>query len=356
MIIQGQYNTAKIFTENVDPTCLSQIKSFLDSPLSENSNIRVMPDCHAGKGCVIGFTMTITDKVCPNLVGVDIGCGMLTLELDKKISPKDFVKLCKHVPSGFKQVHSTPKFNFDYSKFKYQIGHLDHIKCSLGTLGSGNHFIELNENENKKQYVVIHTGSRSLGLQIAAYYQNIAFEKAGNQNPLSWLEGEDMENYLHDMKLAQEYAIANRANIRNILEKKGLSISNSFETVHNYISFEDYILRKGAISAKLGEKVLIPLNMKDGSLLCEGLGNPDWNFSGPHGAGRRLSRSQANDTIKLEDFIKSMKGIYSETVCVKTIDESPFCYKRPKDIINSISGESVVIKEKLKVLANFKGV
>ena len=339
----------KVFAKTIENTCKEQLEQFMKSEASVGAKVRIMPDTHAGKGCVIGFTMTIQDRVVPNLVGVDIGCGMLALEVEK-VDPKDFIKMCKKVPVGNK-VHQKPMVDFDLSGLVTKIDdkRKEHIRCSLGTLGSGNHFIELNEMSDGKMLVVIHTGSRNLGVQVCQYHQSLA-----GKGDLAYLQGQQMKDYLNDMKITQKYAQVNRQMIKEILIQNGLKVTSEFETVHNYISFDDMILRKGAISCHKGEKVLIPLNMRDGSLIGIGKGNEDWNYSGPHGAGRLMSRGEAKRKVTLEQFQESMKGIYSETVLTETIDESPMCYKDASEIKELIK-ETVDIVDHVKVLANFKG-
>lgn len=272
-------------------------------------------------------------------------CGMLALRLRTPISPEEFVARCKKIPVGFNG-HQTSIETFDLSGFNAEIKNPERIQCSIGTLGSGNHFIELNEDKNGNQYVVIHTGSRNLGVQVCTYHQNIA-----GKDPLAYLEGERLQDYLSDMYLAQKYSVLNRNVIAHLLD---LDISYSFQTIHNYIDFEDNILRKGAIACRETEKVIIPLNMRDGSLIGIGKGNPDWNFSGPHGAGRVMSRNQARKELSFEQFKNSMKGIYSETVLPETIDEAPMVYKDSNEI-KSIVQDTITIDEHIKVIANFKG-
>lgn len=345
--LEGNYGAATIHAVTVEQEVRDQVQSFLNHRAAEGSRIEIMPDTHAGKGCVIGFTQTISDRVCPNLVGVDIGCGMLALKLRTKISPQEFVAHCRKVPVGT-NIHQKPLVDFDLSHLHAEVSQPDRILRSIGTLGSGNHFIELEQDSCGDQYVVIHTGSRSLGVKVCNYHQTLAL---GNNDPLAYLQGERMQDYLDDMLITQEYARLNRSLIAQIL---GFDVEESFETVHNYISFKDMVLRKGAISCHLGEKVLIPLNMRDGSLIGIGKGCEGWNKSGPHGAGRVLSRSQARRLITLEQFQKSMQGIYSETVLQETIDESPMAYKNSEEIISLVT-ETIDIVDHLQVLANFKG-
>lgn len=381
----------KIFAETVEYEALDQIKRLANYPAYIGSTIRVMPDCHAGKGCTIGTTMTLTDAVTPNLVGVDIGCGMLCIKL--KDTDIDLQKLDevihRYVPAGF-DIHEQPWVKTDM---------LDELLCfssvdtdrtvkSLGTLGGGNHFIELDRSEhNGYFYLVIHTGSRHLGVQVAKFYQDLAVKKLNEmgqvkkdlidrlkaegrekdiqtelkklQKPacskeLAHLTGSDFNNYLHDMEICQKYASLNRRTIADIILKKmNLRKISSFETVHNYIDTKNMILRKGAVSAQDGEVLIIPMNMRDGSLICVGKGNPDWNCSAPHGAGRLMSRSKAKEQVSMDDYRESMQGIYTTTVCEGTLDESPMVYKPVEEIKRCIQ-DTVVIIEIIKPVYNFK--
>lgn len=356
MIISGKYTDAFVFTDNIEPECTKQIKNITDNENFKFSRIALMPDCHAGKGCCIGFTQTLNfnTPVCPNLVGVDISCGMLCAELTDDVTPDEFLNACNNVPVG-KKVHDvlTPNLSvygpiIDLIKVDIKEKR-DYILKSIGTLGGGNHFIELNVSEKTgKKYVVIHSGSRHLGVLVCEYWMS----KAKGEGDLKFLTGEDKEGYLYDTYVANAYASINRY---EILKELGFKFSNSFETIHNYIDPHTLILRKGAISAKHGEMCLIPMNMRDGSLLCEGLGNVDWNFSAPHGAGRLMSRGKAKKNISLEDYKTSMKGIVSNSVRTETIDESPMVYKSANEIESLIDGKCVKVLDHLKVLANHKG-
>ena len=353
MIISGKYTDAYVFTDNIEPECVEQIKNIVDNEHFKYNHIALMPDCHAGKGCCIGFTQHVMDSVCPNLVGVDIGCGMLCAELAEDISTDDFLNACKNVPVG-KHVHETlnPEM-LKYCGMLYALftkfGNGDYLLKSIGTLGGGNHFIELNVSEKTgKKYVVIHSGSRNLGVKVCEYWMS----KATGEGDLKFLTGENMQMYLHDVMIAQSYASVNRY---EILRELGFKVKTSFETIHNYIDPEFMILRKGAISALMGEKCLIPMNMRDGSLLCEGLGNLEWNMSAPHGAGRLMSRAKAKKSITLSDYQNSMKGIASNSVRAETIDESPMVYKDAIEIESLIDGKTVKVLDHLKVLANHKG-
>lgn len=325
----------KIFAETLEPAALAQIESLN----YENSKIRIMPDAHAGSGCTIGTTMTVTGSINPNLVGVDIGCGMLTIklcpgeidfnELDSTIREK--------VPFGF-NVHASPVASFDFSGLRC-IEHVDVNRAglSIGSLGGGNHFIEIDKSENNSgNYLVIHSGSRKLGADICRYYAGV--------------ENFSMDDYLNDMYIAQRYASMNRETIANLI---GLNEVDRMETIHNYIDFNRMILRKGAVSAEHGERLLIPINMRDGSLLCVGKGNEDWNYSAPHGAGRLMSRGEAKKRLSIDDYKDSMLGIYTTCVSSKTLDEAPMAYKPMNEIIRCIEPTCTVI-DVLKPLYNFK--
>lgn len=421
MNIKGKYANAKIFTDLIDDETVGQVIGVLNSPVVENQKVRIMPDCHAGAGCVVGTTMTIGDKIIPNLVGVDIGCGMLVVELGHlNMQLEDLKKLDevvqKYVPAGFNINEDSSNWKYFNSNmkpeewfkqfrcYKYLKGKETMFANSLGSLGGGNHFVECDKDDNDNYYLVIHSGSRNLGLVVATYYQNIAikscndkkeelqtkieeYKQAGKFTEISnmikefreshtpvnkdlcYLTGKEMEDYLYDMELCQKYASASRkAMAINILsyyfnlkfwkiDDSLIKFSNKefsyFETIHNYINFEDNILRKGAVSARLGEKLLIPMNMRDGSLVCVGKGNDDWNQSAPHGAGRLMSRREAKEQIDLKDFEDSMQGIYSTTVNQSTLDESPMAYKPMDSIVNNIK-DTVKIINIIKPVYNFK--
>lgn len=394
--LRGRYNTAKVFTDLIDENAVSQIIELLNQPMSEGQQIRIMPDVHAGAGCTIGTTMTITDKAVPNLVGVDIGCGMETVRI--KESFLEVQKLDKvirsEIPSGFsirKKIHRYMD-KLDITEL-YCSKAVDLVRAekSLGTLGGGNHFIEADKGEDGSVYIVIHSGSRHLGLEVAKYYQDEAYKRLNScskaevealikklksegkekqiqkelkkltntkrtdiPRPLAYTEGDLFEQYIHDMKIVQEYAMLNRqAMMDEIIKNMGLHVRDSFSTIHNYIDTEKMILRKGAVSAQTGETLLIPINMRDGSLICTGKGNPDWNCSAPHGAGRVLSRGEAKATLTLSEFKKQMEGIYSTSVSRETIDESPMAYKSIEDIVSNI-GDTVDIEDTIKPIYNFK--
>ncbi len=406
----------KIFTDNIEENALAQIKELLSIDVFADKKIRIMPDVHAGTGCVIGFTSNLGDKVIPNIVGVDIGCGMRILNLGK-LTDIDFHTFHEHiranVPSGM--IVREDRFGFKtlvgeemdiYREAKRLVTELycyreikdsSRINKAIGSLGGGNHFIELDKDDDDNVYLVIHTGSRNLGKQVADIYQTKAvkhltdgadeFEEtvrrtieeykiAGRRSELQnvikkmrmehqeadpslppalcYVEGEAREHYLHDMRLCQRWAVFNRRLISLLLLRffPDVTVLDEFESVHNYIS-DDNIIRKGSISAAEGERCIIPLNMRDGSLLCTGKGNPDWNCSAPHGAGRILSRTQAYEKITMEDFEESMRGIYSESVTDFTRDESPMAYKPASEIIANID-DTVNINTIIRPIFNFK--
>lgn len=406
--LRGKYNTCKVFTDNIENAAIGQLTALLNQESVANSKIRIMPDCHSGAGCVIGTTMTLKDKVIPNLVGVDIGCGMLVVKLkEKRIDlPNLDSVIRKHIPAGF-EIHSEPKTfktRIDIERLRcYPKANLNVMRAyqSVGTLGGGNHFIEIDKDSEGNLYLVIHTGSRNLGKQVAEYYQDLGYERikaafnddkyevekkklieklkaAGqakligselekmrqkrcNDKPsipyeLAYVEGQDFEDYIEDMKKVQMYAADNRAEIaRLILKHAKLTEVERFETIHNYIDTDNMILRKGAVSANYGEKLLIPINMRDGSLICIGKGNPDWNSSAPHGAGRLMSRSQAKQSLTVSEFKKTMDeaGIYTTSVGRDTLDEAPMAYKPMEEIIANIEN-TVGIVQIIKPIYNFK--
>lgn len=401
--IKGKFSSAIIYTDTVEDTALDQLMLLCDQPFTENCKIRIMPDCHAGTGCVIGFTADLGDKVIPNIVGVDIGCGMLTVELGK--CTIDFERfdntLRSTVPSG-KNVHEGRIVRFPDLQQLHCYRYLKdskRIERSIGTLGGGNHFIELDRDDDGMVYLIIHTGSRNLGTQVANHYQHLAYELSLGKDELfekqmrlieeykamgrrkeiqqaikelhksfkpkmptlprelCYLTGEYREMYLHDMKICQEFAVLNRKTIaQSILNGyfgKDIDCFEYFETIHNYIDMEYNIIRKGAVSAKQGEKLLIPINMKDGSLICTGKGNPEWNFSAPHGAGRLFSRTAAKEMFSVEEFRQVMQGIYTTSVNENTLDESPFAYKNMDDIVGNIA-PTADITAVIKPIYNFK--
>lgn len=353
----------KFFTKNVEQRAKEQCELIQKTNTFKNAKIRIMPDVHAGKGCVIGFTATNFKNVIPEIVGVDVGCGVRVVCLGKQ--EIDFEKLDnvihKNIPSG-RSIHqkAIKDFNLDDLITSLTPQSRSRIKQSLGTLGGGNHFIEIDEDDKGNKYLLIHTGSRKLGTDICQYYRDKMADRlhlsdeAKKTQELIELDEELTTEYLHDMKIAQEYAAANRQCIaEQIIQAMDWCIQYEFESVHNYIDLEHSIIRKGAISAQKGELCVIPLNMRDGSIIGIGKGNEDWNYSAPHGAGRIMSRKKAKENISLEDFQKAMNGIYSTSICKKTLDESPFVYKEPKDIISPIQ-ETVEIQTIIKPIYNFK--
>lgn len=394
--IIGQKNSAKVFIDKIDELSETQILTLCNQDFVKESKIRIMPDVHAGAGCTIGTTMTIKDKVVPNLVGVDIGCGMETILLEEKsIDLEKFDKfIYDNIPSGMNIRKYPHKYSLDVE--------IDELKClqyikefralkSIGTLGGGNHFIEIDKDNEGNLYIVIHSGSRHLGKEVAEYYQEEAYrelnncskkiinevinnlKEQGKQNEISstikqmkkqiitdipkalaYTSGYLFDDYIHDMKIVQKYAVLNRKTIADELIKGlGLTVKEEFTTIHNYIDTDSMILRKGAVSAQKGEKLLIPINMRDGSLICIGRGNEDWNYSAPHGAGRLYSRNQAVKNFTVEEFEASMDGIYTTSINEDTLDECPMAYKTMDDIVNNISPTADIVKI-IKPIYNFK--
>ncbi|MEG0371478.1 MAG: RtcB family protein, partial [Clostridium sp.] len=334
--INGKYATASVFASTIDDSATIQIRELCNEKFMKGSNIAIMPDVHAGMGCTIGTTLTITNKVVPNLVGVDIGCGVITLCLSKveiDLNRLDNI-IRKFIPSG-KNIRVKPhKFvkNIKLEDLKCRdIVNINRAELSLGTLGGGNHFIEINKSDDEEIFLCVHSGSRHLGVETAQYYQALAVKKHSNDvnlPSLAYLDGDDFHDYIHDMKIIQEYASLNREAIAyKILEELEIKPQYQFNTIHNYIDTDRMILRKGAVSAGKNDMLLIPINMRDGSLICRGLSNPLWNYSAPHGAGRLMSRTESKKNISLKDFKESMKGIYSTTVSNSTLDEAPMAYK-----------------------------
>ncbi len=394
--LRGEYNEAKIFTDIVDEASISQVLLLLNQEFVSESKIRLMPDIHAGAGCTIGTTMTITDKIVPNLVGVDIGCGMESVRVkETHIELQKLDKLIyNNIPSGFNVREKKHKY-FDEINLEnlFCFKYIDQKRAekSLGTLGGGNHFIEADKDDEGNIYIVVHSGSRHLGVEVANYYQeegykslngstkkdidnlisdlkaqgrereiqkSIAALKDTNRTniprQLAYVSGELFEQYIHDMKIVQKYAELNRqAMIHEIVKGMKLHVMEQFTTIHNYIDTEAMILRKGAVSAKKGEKLLIPINMRDGSLICIGKGNADWNQSAPHGAGRLMSRSAAKKTFTVSEFKKQMSDIYTTSVNKDTLDECPMAYKGIDDIVNNI-GDTVDVIQVIKPIYNFK--
>ncbi|WP_298650580.1 RtcB family protein [uncultured Proteiniphilum sp.] len=388
-IINSIGNETKIFADTFEYEAYDQVKALANFAPYLNAKIRVMPDGHVGKGCTVGTTMTITDKITPNLVGVDIGCGMLTTKLhEKEINLPELDRVIKkEVPSGF-AIRGEAVAKFDFSDLRCaKHADLGRALLSIGTLGGGNHFIEVNKGEDNSLYLVIHSGSRHLGVNVWKYYQDLAWKnvnevstirkeriddlkKQGRKKEietelkklrkppaskdLAYLEGSDFDDYLNDMQIVQRFASRNRETMANvILAEMGLTIAHQFETVHNYIDIRHKILRKGAVSAHKGEILLIPVNMRDGSLICRGKGNEDWNYSAPHGAGRLMSRSKAKELLSMDEYEESMRGIYSSTVSQSTLDEAPQAYKPMEEIMSAIA-DTVDVIEVIKPIYNFK--
>ena len=394
-VLNGKYGEAKIFADSADEESISQVISLLNQPFVEGEKVRMMPDIHAGAGCTIGTTITVTDKICPNLVGVDIGCGMLAVRLkEKDINFKDLDEtIRRNVPSGF-SIRTKAHKNADSID-------LSQLKCvrscntnkgylSIGTLGGGNHFIEVDKDSEGHLWLVIHSGSRHMGLEVASYYQKAAVMAITSADPMAvddlilafrkehrekeiqsalktlgpkysnvpkslcWLEGQLFGDYVHDMALMQRYADLNRRTMAEVIIT-GLHphAKETFTTTHNYLDVGHKILRKGSVSAQEGEKLLIPMNMRDGSLICTGKGNPDWNYSAPHGAGRLMSRSAAKEALSMKEYREEMAGIWTTSVSRATIDESPMAYKPMEEIIRNI-GETAEIVDIIKPVYNFK--
>lgn len=396
--IKGKKNTALCYATVVEEEAIEQIRRMCDYEFTEGSKIRIMPDVHAGKGCTIGTTMTVVDKAVPNVVGVDIGCGMYTVNLGKAdIDLEKFDEAAHFVPSGM-NVWEGRQERFDLTGLRCyrELKDAKRLERSLGTLGGGNHFIEIDRAADGTNYMVIHSGSRNLGKQVAELYQRLAinlsrgygdylekrdeiirtYKEQGRKTEiqaalkqLHWevyesetpipedlccLSGKYLEDYLFDVVICQRFARRNREKMAEvILERTGIVGGEAFHTIHNYIDTEEMILRKGAIAAHKGEKVLIPINMRDGSVLAIGKGNPEWNYSAPHGAGRVMSRTKAKNTLSMEEYQETMKGIFTTSVNENTLDEAPMAYKSLEDIIDVIR-ESVDVIDVMKPIYNFK--
>ena len=394
--IRGRMNTAICYAKVIEQEAVEQIRRMCDHEFTQGSRIRIMPDVHAGKGCTVGTTMTIQDKVVPNIVGVDIGCGMYTVTLGKEALDLERLDAAAHfIPSGM-NVWEERQEPFDLTQLRCypELKHITRLECSLGTLGGGNHFIEVDVAGDGTQFLVVHSGSRNLGKQVAEHYQRLAIDlnkgkeeyltrrgalieeykaagrekeiqaalkklhrksrKATMPEDLCFLYGSYLEDYLHDVELCQRFARRSRERMAEILlERTGLEGRDAFHTIHNYIDTRERILRKGAIAAHAGERVLIPINMRDGSVLAVGKGNPEWNYSAPHGAGRVLSRTAAKAKLDMEEYRREMAGVYTTSVNEATLDEAPMAYKSLEDIIDVIA-ESVDVTEVLKPIYNFK--
>ena len=396
--IIGQFNTAKCFTGQLEDVAREQLREVCDTEAFSSSKIRIMPDVHAGKGCTIGTTMTITDKIVPAMVGVDIGCGMYTVYLgniDVDFEKVDEAAHC--IPCG-REVWDGRYERFDLTVLRCyrELKHATRLERSLGTLGGGNHFIEIDVDENGGKYLVIHSGSRNLGTQVAEHYQSLAVDlNAGKEDyyrkreeiirtykeqgrraeiqtalkalereykakepslpkDLCYLYGSFMEDYLHDVDICQKFAERSRARMAEIIiERCGFTAIETFQTIHNYIDVNEMILRKGSVSAKAGEKLLIPINMRDGSLICVGKGNEDWNYSAPHGAGRLMSRTAAFERLTMAEYEREMEGIYTTCVVPDTLDESPMAYKSMDEIVENIEPTAEIIC-RIKPIYNFK--
>lgn len=363
LVIKGRYNNAIVYTCNIESSAVSQIQALCDQEFVKGSRIRIMPDVHTGVGCTIGTTMTIRDKVVPNLVGVDIGCGMEVIKLEnKQVNLEKLDELIyEKIPSGFNIRNKEHQFidEIDLNQLKCKsLVDLKRARLSIGTLGGGNHFIEVDKDSEGCLYLVIHSGSRHLGHEVASLYQKEAFKALGKDTdipkPLAYVSGKLFEDYIHDMKIIQRFADLNRkAMAHEIIKNMKLQVVSRFTTIHNYIDTQHMILRKGAVSAQKGEVLLIPINMRDGSLICIGKGNPEWNYSAPHGAGRIMSRNQAKESLTLSQFKETMKGIYTTSVNKDTLDECPLAYKPIGEIINNI-GDTVEIIDNIKPIYNFK--
>ena len=394
--VSGQYNTAKIFTDVVDQASIAQVIALCNQEFVQGSRIRLMPDVHAGAGCTVGTTMTITDKVVPNLVGVDIGCGMETVRLrEDHLEMQQLDKVIrKTIPSGFEIRDKAHRYASQINLEELRCArHADLLRAekSVGTLGGGNHFIEVDRDDQGQLYLVVHSGSRHLGLQVANFYQNAGYQRLNRSDPqseqaliaelkaqgkeksiqkelkklrntkrtaipkpLAYVSGALFDDYLHDMELVQKFAALNRqAMVDEILKGMKLHAEEQFTTIHNYIDTGEMVLRKGAVSAKAGERLLIPMNMRDGSLICTGLGNEDWNHSAPHGAGRLMSRAQAKQSFTVSAFQKEMAGIYTTSVSSATLDECPMAYKPMEAIVDNIA-PTVKIERVIHPVYNFK--
>lgn len=394
--IKGKYNEAKIFTDVVDSASIAQVLELCNQEFAAGSRIRLMPDIHAGAGCTIGTTMTIKDKVVPNLVGVDIGCGMETIRVrEHHIELQKLDKLIyERIPAGFSIREKTHRYFNQIDLNELYCSHsvnLMRAEKSIGTLGGGNHFIEVDKDDEGNLYIVVHSGSRHLGVEVANYYQDEGYKILNGTNKdsiediisrmkregrakeiekelkrlknlkqtkipktLAYVSGDLFEQYIHDMRVVQHFAALNRKAIMDeIIKGMNLHVEEQFTTIHNYIDTTAMILRKGAVSAQAGEKLLIPINMRDGSLICTGKGNEDWNYSAPHGAGRLMSRSEAKQSFTVSEFKKQMENIYTTSVSHSTLDECPMAYKNMHDILDNID-PTVIVEKIIRPIYNFK--
>ncbi|MBR4861332.1 MAG: RtcB family protein [Firmicutes bacterium] len=396
--IKGKLNTAICYAKVVEDEAIEQIRRMCDYPLTEGCQVRIMPDVHAGKGCTVGTTMTISGKACPNIVGVDIGCGMYTVKLaDREIDFEKVDEAAHFIPSGMNVWEGRlERFDLENLRCYRQLRDTRRLERSLGTLGGGNHFIEIEVSKDGTYYLIIHSGSRNLGKQVAEIYQQLAidlhmgkedffrqrdeiietYKAEGRRSEIQkalkelqdnyetqqlevpadicWLYGSFLEDYLHDVEICQTFARKSREKMAEIiLQRTGMTAVEAFHTIHNYIDTDEMILRKGAIAAHKGEKVLIPLNMRDGSVIAVGRGNPEWNFSAPHGAGRLMSRTKAKEALSMEAYKEAMAGIYTTSVSEKTLDEAPMAYKSIDAIIDVIA-DTVDIIDIMKPVYNFK--
>lgn len=396
--VDGKYNNALCYCSELEKTAAGQIKAVCDQEVFADSRIRIMPDVHAGMGCTIGTTMTVQDKIVPGMVGVDIGCGMETIRImEKKL---DFDKLDSiirsEIPNGrdIRDTEHSLNSQIDLEKLCCA-EHVNLVRArkSIGTLGGGNHFIEVNQDNEKNLYIVVHSGSRHLGNEVSRYYQNEGFEalcgstrfqidamiqemkEQGRSKEISkklkqlrkerakatpvpkdlaYVEGVLFDEYIHDMKVVQKFAALNRKAMVDVIVKgMGVTVKEQFTTVHNYIDIDEMILRKGAISAQKGEKILIPINMRDGSLICIGKGNPEWNYSAPHGAGRIMSRKDAFENLSMQEYTEQMEGIYTTCINRRTLDEAPMAYKPINEIVEQIEPTAEILC-RIKPLYNFK--
>lgn len=394
--VNGKYNQAIIYTDVVDEASIAQVQELCNQEFVDGQRIRLMPDIHAGAGCTIGTTMTIRDKIVPNLVGVDIGCGMAVAILkEQHIELEKLDKVIRqYVPAGFDIRIDKHRFADDIELEDLRCAkhvNLDRAAKSIGTLGGGNHFIEVDRDNSGTLYLVVHTGSRHLGVEIASYYQRLAYEQLNRSSDaevqavitrlkaegkqkqieseikklkntkrtdipkhLAYVEGQAFDNYIHDMRIAQNFASMNRHAIVDVIVKNmGFHVVDSFITIHNFIDLDNMILRKGAVSAQAGERLIIPINMRDGSLVCVGKGNPEWNYSAPHGAGRLMSRADAKQSFTVSEFKKEMSGIFTTSVGRDTLDECPMAYKPIESILDNIR-ETVDVQHIIRPIYNFK--